>query len=39
MDLRASTDDTFEAEKLEKNDSKINLFIQLKNSATTKNQV
>ena len=34
--LRASAGYTSEEEKLEKNDSKINLFIQLKNSAIKK---
>ena len=36
LDLRASTGYTSEAEKLERNDSKINLFIQLKDSAAHK---
>ena len=36
QDLRASTGYTSEAEKLERNDSKINLFIQLKDSAAHK---
>ena len=36
LDLRASADYTTEAEKLERNDSKINLAIQLKKAATHK---
>ena len=36
LDLRASAGYTNEEEKLERNDSKINLYIQLKNSATKK---
>ena len=32
LDLRASADYTSEEEKLERNDSKISLLIQLKNS-------
>ena len=36
LDLEASAGYTFEEEKLERNDSKINLFIQLKSSITKK---
>ena len=36
LDLRASSGNTKEAEKLERNDSKINLHIQLKAAATKK---
>ena len=39
LDLQASAWYTLEEEKLERNDSKTNLSIQLKNSATTKNEV
>ena len=36
LDLRANAGYTSEAKKLEWNDSKINFFMQLKNSATKK---
>ena len=39
LDLRTSSGYTNEAEKLERNDSKINLAIMLKNAATKKLQI
>ena len=39
LDLQASAGYTFEEEKLEINDSKINLSIELKNSTTKKTEV
>ena len=39
LDLKTSSGYTNEAEKLERNDSKINLAIMLKNAATKKLQI